>query len=232
MPVSNGVILSSNRDEKKERSIALPPKKYVNEGKALFYPTDTKANGTWFITNEKGNAGVLLNGAAIAHEPKPSYKASRGSILPQIFSSANPIQTLQKLELNDIENFTLILYINQLLFECSWNGSNLNLLQKCETTAHIWSSVTLYSDEMITQRETWFTEWLHGQTKEFITQEEVVSFHVNGGADATYRFKMNRDNYLLTVSITSVAINNDFASLYYYDCLEEKKYIQKIDLIN
>lgn len=229
LPVNGGVILSSNRDEKKERSIALPPKQDKINERLLFYPTDTKANGTWFIVNDKGDAGVLLNGAKIPHEAQLTYRASRGSILPHIFSSENPMNTLKQMNLQGIENFTLILYLSKLLFVCRWNGENLSLSQQNELRPHIWSSVTLYNDEMIKQRELWFNHWLHKQTPDLITQDEVIRFHLNGGTDTSYRFNMNRDNYLLTVSITSIAIHRTAANLYYYDCLNEQSKSQTID---
>ena len=113
IPTGNKVIITSNRDEKIVRPAAFPPKKMMcTADGAIYYPVDAQAGGTWFIANNKGDVGVLLNGAYQKHQPKPSYKQSRGSILPALFSEENTWHALKKFDFNVIENCTLVLYID------------------------------------------------------------------------------------------------------------------------
>jgi uncharacterized protein with NRDE domain len=74
-------IVTSNRDEHKDRPMALVPIQEILENVTLFYPKDPKGNGTWFSVKSDGSAFVLMNGAEKKHIPKPTYRKSRGLIL-------------------------------------------------------------------------------------------------------------------------------------------------------
>ncbi len=76
--LTKGAILTSNRDEHVSRSIALYPEIYQANNRKIMFPKDSKAGGTWFISNENGDIGVLLNGAFEKHVPMPPYCKSRG----------------------------------------------------------------------------------------------------------------------------------------------------------
>ena len=49
----NGFCLTSNRDEKVSRGQAIPPKKYVINGKTITFPKDSVAGGTWVAHDEQ-----------------------------------------------------------------------------------------------------------------------------------------------------------------------------------
>ncbi len=215
IPYKNGVILSSNRDEKTERPKAFFPEIISLTNTTLFYPKDGLANGTWFICDSNFNAGVLLNGAQKNHTFSPPYKHSRGLILTEIFKDENPLRALTQYDLNGIENFTLILYVNQNLFQATWNGEKLNILLKDNSFPHIWSSVTLYSNKMIKERESWFKEWIKNNDT-----ENIFTFHSEEKKENNeYGIFMNRNNEIQTVSITSLKIENQKAELIYKDIL-------------
>ena len=219
IPVGNKVIITSNRDEKIVRPAALPPKKMVTTADgALYFPVDAKAGGTWFITNNKGDVGVLLNGAYQKHIPQPKYRQSRGSILPTLFSYDNPIHALKEFDFSGIENCTLVLYVDGQLNECIWDGITANITQLDVTERYIWSSVTLYDDSMINERRQWFGEFINQNL--YPSQQEIINFHTNTGkGNNHYGLKMNRDNLMLTVSITSAEVTEDNTLLEYIDCL-------------
>ena len=221
VPVGNKVIITSNRDEKLVRPAAIPPQQVQTHNGMLFYPVDAKAGGTWFIVNDKGDAGVLLNGAYKKHLPKEQYLYSRGSILPALFDSEDPYETLKDFDFEGIENCTLVLYLNKHLYECVWDGMEAVITMLSTTQCYIWSSVTLYNTEMITARKQWFKEFIASNLSP--NQEEMIHFHTNTGKGNTvFGLKMNRDNAMLTVSITSVSISEESSVLQYMDCLQDK----------
>lgn len=73
----NDFIITSNRDEKENREIALSPKKYIHQHLKIVYPQDTKAKGTWIAMSENGFTICLLNGGFMPHKSNPPYRKSR-----------------------------------------------------------------------------------------------------------------------------------------------------------
>ena len=218
VPVGNKTIITSNRDEKIIRPAALLPQKIETSNGVLFYPVDAKAGGTWFITNDKGDVGVLLNGAYEKHIPRESYRKSRGSILPALFTADNIIEAINNFNFEGIENCTLVLFIDGELSECIWDGTNATLTKLDEMQQYIWSSVTLYNTEMIGARRQWFSEFISDNPNP--SQEEMIHFHTNTGkGNDVFGLKMNRDNEMLTVSITSVSVSEESTKLQYFDCV-------------
>jgi len=57
----NGYQLFFNRDEQRNRSIALPPQHYECEGTSALMPVDPDGGGSWISVNEQGLALCLLN---------------------------------------------------------------------------------------------------------------------------------------------------------------------------
>ena len=120
---SNGrIIITSNRDEQVLRP-ALAPKNYLVNQKKIIFPKDPKAGGTWYAVDEHANVLVLLNGADEKHHSSPPYRRSRGLILLDIFGSESAISAWEKIDLSNIEPFTLVLFQDQQLYQLRWNGS-------------------------------------------------------------------------------------------------------------
>ena len=228
VPVGDKTIVTSNRDEKIIRPAALLPQKIETSNGLLFYPVDAKAGGTWFIANDRGDVGVLLNGAYQKHVTKERYRKSRGSILPALFTADNILEALDDFDFVGIENCTLVLFVDGELTECIWDGENATLTKLDETGRYIWSSVTLYNEEMIAARREWFKEFITENSNP--SQEEMIHFHTNTGkGNDEYGLKMNRDNAILTVSITSIAVSEEASQLKYIDCLQDLNTIHTIE---
>lgn len=57
---SKGTItITSNRDEKVLRPIAIPPKNYKGNAKHIIFPNDFKAGGTWYTIDNQWRAGSI-----------------------------------------------------------------------------------------------------------------------------------------------------------------------------
>ncbi len=229
IPGKNGFILTSNRDEHPSRGIAIYPDFYEHCDQKLVYPRDHKTGGTWFISNEHGDTGVLLNGAFEKHNPLPFYRKSRGMVLPEIFQSESPIVAIKQYNLAAIENFTIILLEQGFLYEIKWDGIKLFIKNHHPQKAHIWSSVTLYSIQMILERHGWFDKWL--QCQKTNTQGEVLNFHSDtGSGNKEYGLKISRENEIVTSSITSLKIDFQKAVFYHKDLIQNIDAILEYDL--
>lgn len=216
IPTSEGIYLTSNRDENKNRSPALPPQVYTGDGSELIYPKDQDAGGSWIALKDKGDAAVLLNGAYVKHIHRPPYRKSRGLVFLEIIEARDPLERFRGMELEGIEPFTLVLYSGRRLWDCRWDGFRKYILALAAAKPHIWSSATLYNGSVAKERRQWFEKWL--QTNHSFSYEKVLDFHHSAGnGDIRNDLVMNRDNKMLTVSVTSILIEKDNYRMIYND---------------
>ena len=229
IPVNNKYYLTSNRDEKHVRKRAVPPKEYVRNGIRLIYPKDAEAEGTWIALKDNGDAAVLLNGAFKKHIAAPPYRKSRGLIFLDIFNDDNPVTKFTKTSFNNIEPFTLVLFFENNLYECRWDGHKKYGRQLQNDVPHIWSSATLYDEEVVSKRELWLAKWLAKNNAP--EQDDVFNFHrFAGDGDSNNDVKMNRDGIYATVSITGIELTGEKGIMHYLDLKANQSFIKQIEL--
>ena len=228
IPVRDKFFITSNRDEKNGRKQAMPPTVYEFESGKIIFPKDGDAGGTWIALHENGNAGILLNGAFQKHAPQSPYRLSRGQISLHVVGSENPVRRFDRVGLDRIEPFTLVLIDKGDLYECRWDGSKKFCRQLRNYRHHIWSSATLYEDQVVKKREQWFAEFLNKNPNP--TQEDILHFHrFSGDGDKNNDLQMERNGVYSTVSITSILLTADRGSMKYLDLKEDKTYERKIE---
>lgn len=223
IPLQGRVLLTSNRDEKGVRKKATAPNIHTIDQTKVLFPQDAQAGGTWIGASESGSVMVLLNGGFIKHEPAASYRKSRGLIFLDILSQQNVLSAYKKINLLGIEPFTLIIWEGACLHECRWSGEEKYIREVDATQPHIWSSVTLYTQDIIQKREHWFTEWL--QQHPYPNSEDILSFHLFGGKeDVENGIRMNRNNEMLTVSVTNIICDDQSAAMLYNDVIHQEQH--------
>ncbi len=216
IPLQSSVFLSSNRDEKKFRSIAIHPEEYEHSSGKMIYPKDPDAGGTWIAAHETGNAIVFLNGARHKHESLPPYRLSRGIVLLDMLNHHSPVYRFNEIELTSIEPFTAVIYEQQRLFQARWDGKEKELLSLDPLQRHIWSSCTLYTDDVIEKRQRWFKEW--NSFHEHPSEQDITGFHLfTGDGDEWNDLRMNRDGVTFTVSVTTMEISAEKVFMQYHD---------------
>ncbi len=227
----NQFFITSNRDEKPTRKKALPPAIHYFQNCSLYFPKDAHAGGTWIAAKNNGDAAVLLNGAFFAHTTGAVFGTSRGLLLVEILRSPAPLSYLTSYNCEDIEPFTLVLFVSTQLYECRWNGEEKFFKQLSLNQAHIWSSATLYTSEIADKRKTWFLEWL--KKNPLPTMESLMHFHrFAGDGDKTNDLLMNRENTMATVSITSLSITNKQIGMRYWDAIDDCIHAQTFPFCN
>jgi uncharacterized protein with NRDE domain len=227
IPAKDKVFITHNRDEKSVRSKAIPPKEYAVNGHKLLFPRDSQAGGTWIALHENGNAAVLLNGAFLKHEHKPPYIKSRGLTFLDIAASDDLMEAWNKVNMEGIEPFTIILWNMGYLYECRWDGAVKHTADLDKTQSYTWSSVTLYNTEVINKRQQWFRKWL--QQKPPVNLESIVQFHLSAGdGDTNNDLKMNRNGLMLTVSVSAMELSANKGCLHYLDLQDDNSYNQEL----
>jgi len=215
--------MTSNRDEKTIRPNAMEPKSYYINYKKVIFPKDNKAGGTWYAIDEHSNVLVLLNGAEEKHDIKDSYRKSRGLIVLDLISSESPLEAWQKIDLENIEPFTLVLFENQKLYQLRWNELEKSTLELDTNHSHIWSSSTLYSAAIREKRANWFYTFLDTQPE--VNEEELFNFHrYTEEGNTEHGLVINRNEMLKTLSITQTVIEKNKVSIHYNDLIAEQDF--------
>ncbi len=226
IPVGDKFFITSNRDEKLNRKIAQAPKIHEYNGVKFLFPKDTNAGGTWIVMKENGDAAVLVNGAFINHSAEPQYRKSRGLILLDLLADEMPSTAFSKIDLKNIEPFTIVLFENKSLFEFRWDGVEKFGKQLSKQQAYIWSSATLYDGLTILKREKWFIEFLNQPIAP--SQQTIINFHrFTGDGDSHNDLLMYRGGLHQTVSITSIELNINQAKMQYLDLKENKFFLNE-----
>jgi hypothetical protein len=230
IPIQNGgFILTNNRDEALSRPKAIPPRKYIINGKQVFFPKDAQAGGTWLATSNDYTV-CLLNGAFENHVHQPPYRQSRGQIILDFFKFDTVDNFAGNYSFDNIENFTLIIIHtkdNLQICEFRWDGTQLHYTSKDPSQAHIWSSATLYPLEIRNAREQWFADFRTQNVA--VTPKQVIDFHLHGGTgDARNDMRMNRDGELTTQCIFQVVKQNQYLSFSFHDLLSEQELLYRV----
>ncbi|WP_428741454.1 NRDE family protein [Tenacibaculum sp.] len=218
---NNDFILTSNRDEDPKRR-TISPKTYVEDGIKLTYPKDELAGGTWIGVSEKKRLICLLNGGFTKHQRAESYRMSRGVIVKQLLKVDDPVEIINHFDFEGIEPFTIVLvdWATELkAYELVWDVKGKHF-KELDNQPKIWSSATLYDENMKELRKQWFADWLteHPAYK----QSDIIAFHqdeTKGTPEISIKMKRN---YVETVSTTSIIKKEDEVTMEYYDILEEK----------
>ncbi len=215
LPLKNEkFILTSNRDVGYSRQKALAPQKYIEDGVELFYPKDGKAGGTWIGTSSKNRTLCLLNGGFVNHKSGGSYRSSRGKIVIDLLKCDNIEKEIETIDLLNIEPFTLVIVDWQLdlkLMEFVWDGS-AGHLRNLSQEMYIWSSSTLFTEEMKNLRKKWFSTW---RKNNIIDQESILKFHHNAGIGNPNVDVILKRELVGTVSVTSIIKDSKGIQMHY-----------------
>lgn len=213
----NNFIFTSNRDEAPKRSATEIAREKPN-GKALLFPRDALAKGTWIAVSEKNQLVCILNGAFVKHKHLPPYRLSRGIMALEFFNYKNANEFFEKFNFEGIESFTMVIFDDGDLYEFRWDEKIKHIKKLNTEEQHIWASCTLYAEEWQVKRKQWFADWNEKyKTKD---QTAVLDFHKNAGeGNPKFDVVMNYENIVRTTSITSIVKNEQQMKMRYEDIL-------------
>lgn len=211
-------IFVSLRDEDTSRPRALVPQVFTMNHRNYLAPKDGLAGGTWAGVNDLNHVIILLNGGYEKHIAGKKYKHSRGLIVNALLASNKPLDDWQELDLLEIEPFTLIVQVQQNLFQLVWDGDLRHTITLESQLPHLWSSVTLYDKQAGENRKRLFQQWLLEQPN--VTMESLFSFFLRE-ADSENGFIINRNGRLKTLSYSYISILKSGAAKFdYFDIAE------------
>ena len=210
-------ILTSNRDEHKDRKRAQQPQWHTCNGREVFFPKDPQGGGSWIALTRSGHWGVVLNGAFENHRRLLPYRRSRGLILLDILSSDEPFAEWQAIDLDRIEPFTLVLGEKK-RYILRWDGVQKHQQELEPQQQYIWASSTLYSSEIQQWRQERFDAFL--EEKPAPKPYDIFHFHSTPQGGKENGLVIDRANGLKTVSVTQIILEGENARLEYNDLLQ------------
>ena len=210
IPQVKGYLLTSNRDEDPGRATKSAEKFNLPNGLKVIAPRDELKGGTWIVIDEKGRSACLVNGAFDRHKRQLTYKKSRGLLAFEALEARNFNNFMEQAELVGMEPFTLLLLEPGSLFKMAWDGLRKYYWELPATTAHLWSSPTLYSTKEHADKERYFK---NSVKLKGTSGESLLQIH---GRDSDSPFILKKPQ-VCTVSITQLAHNGREASLLYHD---------------
>lgn len=218
LPTKNGYILSSTRDESIHRPKAIPPCIYTHNKTNFYCPIDPFGKGTWWAVNEYGTNIILLNGGFKNHIKKSNYTKSRGIIVRTLITKKNTLVSLKKINLENIEPFTLIIKTINKFIHFIWDGNEKHIIELDKTMPHLWSSATLYPNSIKKIREKYFQQWI---IKNPSTPKNIIDF-LNSYTDLKNGFIMNRKE-IKTLSISIIESKKEKMKITYLDIVNNQK---------
>ncbi|CAH0994198.1 hypothetical protein EMA8858_00306 [Emticicia aquatica] len=225
----NGYYFTSNRDESVVREAAIPPRKYEINGRYIFFPKDPVSSGTW-IGGCNQFTLCLLNGGLEKHISAPPYRHSRGQVILDFYQFLNVESFIHNYTFNGIEPFTLVIIDREntlSINELRWTGSKIHHQEIDANKPKIWSSVTLYTPEIIREREQWFSDFLTKNPN--CNEEAILKFHHFGGkGDTRNDIRMNRENKLKTLSVTQFSLDDENFVVRYQDLQKDKNFVYRV----
>jgi len=217
---NNDFVLTFNRDEAPNRKF-IPPKLYNENSTAMLFPKDELAGGTWIGVSEKNRLICLLNGGFVKHHRKDSYQYSRGVIVKNLLASNDVVTSIENYDFSNVEPFTIVIADwnkNLKYFELVWDGKEAHF-RKLPLETMIWSSSTLYSDEMKLKRQEWFDTF---KNENELTSKSILDFHSTEIDNKNFGIVMDR-GLVKTTSITQVEKVNDALTMNYFDLQQNKQ---------
>ena len=112
VPVADGCRMVCNRDERRTRAAAHPPRAFPTEVSRAIYPQDPVSGGTWIGVNDDGLMVALLNRTAVGTTSRVSPPRSRGSIVPMLLaftSIAEAMHAYDAIDITQVEPFRILM---------------------------------------------------------------------------------------------------------------------------
>lgn len=216
----DALILTSNRDESLKRALANIPEVYILNNKKILFPKDPRNGGTWIAINENKSVVILMNGASTKHTPKENYSKSRGLIVLELIQTDNIENNWEKIELTTIEPFTLVVFENNTLFQMQWDGEIKTKKELNMAYPYIWSSATLYTQMMKTEREKWFISFLNENKQ--ISAKKILEFHTKTAPkNKEFGLLISRESNIVTQCVSQIIIAENVV-FNYIDLINEK----------
>jgi Transport and Golgi organisation 2 len=227
VPANGTYIFTFNRDEKPERHTLHFICRNKLAHKEIYFTKDSKAGGSWFAADSRGNVIMLFNGAFKKHVKQAFYKKSRGIILMEMAAAADMLLFFKSMLLHTVEPFSVVLFEDKNLYRLTWDGLDKHETLLLNETGYIFSSATLYNDDVQQQRRQWLAGYLMNTA--IANGEAVFNFHTGYNKhDKENGLIIERPQGCHTLSISQAVVSDAGIQLKHVDLKTGQKHLQSI----
>ena len=220
VPQANGGLITSNRDEMISRNSSLLIQKNIGEMKLLM-PVDPQSKGTWIGASKRAIA-VLLNGGDTTYNfSEYSDKESRGNLIPWFFESNCNSEFYNSKSLSNFAPFTLVMFIQgkeTIINELVWSGEHSEHRIHSADTPQIWSSSTLYSNDIKRIKRQLFLNKIQSEKSNY--PPLLKSLHLSSPLGLENGFRIQRDNGLATISLCQIEWDEQRLTFSFHNLLD------------
>jgi len=225
VPLPDGYVLSSNRDEFVVRNAEEIAQEKIKDT-TIYYPKDN-LGGSWIIASDRRMHVVLLNGAFVNHKRRLPYRLSRGIMLKEFFEYEDVVTFMEEYVLIGIEPFTMVISGDQRLYEFRWDGYVRHVQDLSKDACHVWSSSTLYPIDAAALREKLFRESL--ERIDATQPDKLIDAHLLYNQEEPIkglRVRLLKD--LMTISHTQIRMTASETTMVHHDLLGRIQHRQGI----
>lgn len=129
LPDADGFRIGFNRDERRDRPPAEPPRAHALGRLRAWFPVDAPGGGSWIGVNESGLAVALLN-RSMAPARAARGRRSRGLVVPLVLGTRSldgARAVLQRIDASRFLPFRLIVVQGRQFFLATGDGATLAL---------------------------------------------------------------------------------------------------------
>jgi Transport and Golgi organisation 2 len=216
VPLANGFRLACNRDERRDRPRALPPRVHVSGGRRCLWPVDPAGGGTWIGVNDAGVAMALLN-----RNPATSARSnrfSRGRIIPMLLGSGSidaALREAMSIDAASLAPFLLVVVADAAIGVVTTNGRRRALTRSCFRRPVLYTSSSLGDARVDGPRRKLFERLVVGDPEALVRGQ--ASFHQHRWAQRPETSVLMSRPDAATVSRTVVEVTNGEIKLAYED---------------
>ncbi len=212
----DGYQLFCNRDEKRTRAQATPPRIGTRDGVRFIAPADGDFGGSWIGANQFGVSVCLLNG----NGSRAASHRSRGLLLLDLMTSHSVDDAAERASNNDLSvyaPFTIVaLEPHRPAAVLEWDGVQLSVVLDGDRCVPLTSS-SFDTREVCARRRLEFERLVQRLGKLDATVLNAFHYSVGQAPDAYSTFMQRPD--ARTVSFSRVKVS-DAQIDFYYDGLE------------
>lgn len=212
----DGFELRMNRDERRTRSVAIPPAVYERDGVRYVAPRDVDGGGTWIAVNDAGLAVCLLNGP-VAPDGQAGQR-SRGLLVEELASawSVDDVRMrFRQTSLSCYASFTmLVLEPGAPACLVRWDGATI-VVDASARQSMLLTSSSVDLEAVVASRTAVHREYM--RTSRGRDAEMLERFHRDHGPDCGHLSVCMHREDATTVSYTRVAVCRDAVLMHYED---------------
>lgn len=195
-----------------------PPTDQTTDGIRFVSPVDLQSGGTWIGLNEAGLTACLLNRYDTA---LPSYKVSRGAIVPCAMACRTPSEAIQRiaaLDLNQFAPFTCVIVSLDTQVRLDWTGSEIvssEPVKGCETKKScMTTSSSVLAADVSARRYRLFQSLTQDRGHDL---ETLAQFHTSSNHEDSWWTPWMARETAHTKSVTRLELSDGRLRLRYWD---------------